>query len=195
MGELLGGKVVFAGNLVEGEGRYGVALVTQFPVVSQRNHPLPRAAGREKAEPRGLLEVVLEVEGRRVRVFVTHLAHDSDEDRGLQVEAIRKIVGLGQGPALLLGDLNFRPDSELYTRLLAPMTTGGPPLFEDAWIRAGDGAEGETIGLESPKPGRIDYILGTPDLARGFQRARVVKHTRASDHQPVLVELRITPGS
>lgn len=193
LGKLLGGTAAFGGNLIQGEGRYGVALVSRLPLLDQRNHPLPRAAGREKAEPRGLLEAVVDLKGRRLRVLVTHLAHDSRDDRRLQVEAIRRIVAAGEGPALLMGDLNFRPEDENYARLLAPVADG-KPLLVDAWARAGRG-DGATIGLEGKSPGRIDYILVTPDLADGLEDARVDRATRASDHQPVFVTLRLPAKS
>src|SRR5206468_2603222 len=45
LARLLGKGVAFGGNLIEGEGRYGVALVSKYPIVSSRNLPLPRAPG------------------------------------------------------------------------------------------------------------------------------------------------------
>src|SRR5918997_4786423 len=112
----LGGRHVFGANLIEGEGQYGVALVSKFPIVSSKNHRLPRSEGREKAEPRGLLEVVLDVRGRPLRVFVTHLAHDSKPDRLLQVDRINAALRDVSGPWIMMGDFNFRPGSEEYTR-------------------------------------------------------------------------------
>jgi endonuclease/exonuclease/phosphatase family metal-dependent hydrolase len=193
LGARLGLHVAFGGNLKSGTGAYGVALLSRFPIVASRNHPLPRAAGRETAEPRGLLETALDVDGRRLRVFVTHLAHDSAEDRRLQVDAVRALVNAGEGPAILMGDLNFRPEDPLHARLLAPPEGSDRPLLVDTWTRAGTGA-GHSIGLAGPRPGRIDYILATPDLAPGFADARVDTETRASDHQPVFIRLQPTAG-
>jgi endonuclease/exonuclease/phosphatase family metal-dependent hydrolase len=190
LGERLGMRVAFGGNLKSGTGEYGVALLSRFPIVSQRNHPLPHSSGREKAEPRGLLEATVDADGRRLRVFVTHLAHDSADDRRLQVEAIRARLADGEGPAILMGDLNFRPEDPVYARLLAPAEGSDRPLLVDAWPRAGAGA-GATIGLNGARPARIDYILATPDLAGGFRNARVDVQTKASDHQPVFVELEL----
>lgn len=187
----LGGRAAFGGNLraPSGDGWYGVALVTRRPILAERNHPLPRSPGREGAEPRGLLEVTVDVDGRPLRVFVTHLAHDSKPDRLLQVDAIRRALASGTGPAILLGDFNFRPDSEEYARLLAPTTPGGPTPLVDAWARVGRG-EGPTIGLKGDHPGRIDYLFATPDLAPGVESIRVDAETAASDHQPLLATLR-----
>ena len=193
LGKLLGGQVAFGGNLVEGNGQYGVALVSRFPIVASRNHPLPRSAGREKAEPRGLLETTVDARGVQLRVYVTHLAHDSKEDRRLQVDAVRAIVAAGTGPAILMGDLNMRPDDESFVGLLAPVAGRSSPLLVDTWVRAGSGA-GETIDLGGKRPGRIDYVLATPDIAPGFAHARVDAATKASDHQPVLVELNLPPA-
>lgn len=190
LGKALGGSVAFGGNLIDGDGQYGVALVSRFPILSSRNHPLPRSPGREKAEPRGLLEAEVDVRGTRLRVYVTHLAHDSAADRALQVDAIRARVAAGTGPAVVMGDLNLRPDSADYSRLSG---TGPAPVLIDTWTVAGRGP-GATIGLDGDKPGRIDYILATPDIAGGFSNAHVDAATRASDHQPVLVDLAWPPA-
>lgn len=190
----LGGKVAFGGNLVEGDGRYGVALVTRFPIVAQRNHALPRSPGREKAEPRGLLEATVDAGGRPVRFFVTHLAHDSPADRKLQVARVRDLVLAGTGPFVLMGDLNLRPDTADYADLVAPAPGGdGGPWVVDAWVRAGRG-DGATIGLGGKSPGRIDYILASPDVAAGLDEVRVDATTKASDHQPVLATFRWPPA-
>jgi len=185
----LGGKEVFGGNLINGEGKYGVALVSKHPILESQNHPLPFSAGREKAEPRGVLEVRLDVPGGPLRVLVTHLAHDSNADRLLQVEALVKLVKKSKERCVLMGDLNFNPANEAYRRLIE----GGNakvPLLVDAWERVGKG-EGSTIGVRGRRGSRIDYILVTPDLAKGLRTIRVESETNASDHQPVLATLEI----
>lgn len=192
LGKALGGQVAFGGNLIVEKGQYGVALVSKYPILAKRNHPLPRSPGREKAEPRGLLEVTIDFHGQPIRVYVTHLAHDSAPDRKLQVEAVRKIVRAGNGPCVLMGDLNFRPESEPYKQLLAS-EEGNPPMLVDSWTRVGKGV-GATIGLGGPSPGRIDYILVSPDLAAGLEKVHVDATTRASDHQPVFATLRVNPN-
>ena len=63
----------------------------------------------------------------------------------------------------------------------------------DAWTRVGKG-DGPTIGLAGKNPGRIDYVIVSPDLADGLASARVDSETKASDHQPLFVELRLKPA-
>ena len=183
----LDGNSAFGANLVEEKGSYGVALVTRFPIKSQTNHRLPKSPGREKAEPRGLLECRLDVAGKPLRVYVTHLAHDSQADRKLQVARVREIVAASSDPWIMMGDFNLRPDSPDYKTLTAP----GLRLI-DAWTVAGAGP-GDSIGLHGDRPGRIDYIFASESLAAGFVAGsgRVDVKTIASDHQPVYVDLKL----
>lgn len=188
LGTRLGHHVAFGGNLIEGQGAYGVALVSRFSILGHRNLPLPRSTGREKAEPRGVLEATVDTPGRPTRFYVTHLAHDSPADRRLQIARLREVAAAAAGPFVLLGDLNLRPDSEDYAALLRPGADGAAPMV-DAWARVGRG-DGATIGLGGKSPGRIDYILVSSDLAAGLVEARVDAATRASDHQPLFATLR-----
>ena len=188
LGNRLGGHVAFGGNLIDGDGQYGVALVSRFPILHHKNHPLPRSAGREKAEPRGLLDVTVDVDGRPLHIFVTHLAHDSTADRILQMDRVRALVGAVPGPKVVMGDFNLRPDSTDYTRLLEPI--GSQPFLVDAWAKVGQG-DGFTIGHSEKTRGRIDYILISPDLAPQLVATRVDQVTRASDHQPLFTTLHL----
>jgi len=193
LAKALHGEVAFGGNLIEDQGQYGVALVSRYPILAHHNYHLPRSPGREKAEPRGLLAVTINVQEQPIRVYVTHLAHDSAPDRALQVEAVRKIIGSGSGPFLLMGDLNFRPESESYKQLMAPAGGNGPDLV-DAWVRVGKG-DGHSIGLDGKSPARIDYIFASPDLAAGLEEIHVDTETKSSDHQPIFATLRLHSNS
>src|SRR5690606_22968663 len=138
------------------------------------------------------------------RVYVTHLSHSSQEQRLLQVEAVRDIVlsasrvgppsgNLAVSPSyIVMGDFNFPPTSQEYT-LLTGEWRGGRQLvrsdgFVDAW-RLVEDTPGHTIGLDGSRGRRIDYIFVSPDLSERVVSAEVNTETRASDHQPVTVVL------
>jgi endonuclease/exonuclease/phosphatase family metal-dependent hydrolase len=183
LAERLGMHYVYAANLDReplepgGERRqYGTAILSEYPILESENTLLPRPEGGEQ---RGLLEALINVRGVPVRVYNTHLQHNSAVERTAQVEAIMSHAGELEEPTLLVGDLNARPDAPemqpLYTR------------FEDAWVE-GDGP-GYTYPAEAPDR-RIDYVLVSPDVSVG--RAYVPR-TLASDHLPVVAEVKV-PG-
>lgn len=157
--------------------QYGTAILSEYPILQSANTPLPRPEGGEQ---RGLLEALVNVRGVPVRVYNTHLQHDSAIERSAQVEAIVQRVGEFEEPTLLLGDLNARPEAPELAPLFA--------RFDDAWIEGGSGP-GYTISPAAPYA-RIDYALVSPDIA--VTRARVPR-TLASDHLPVVAEL-LVPG-
>ena len=75
-----------------------------------------------------MLECRLDVAGRPIRVYVTHLAHDSQADRTLQIRKVREIVAASPDPWIVMGDFNLRPDTADYKALTAP--DDGPRLVD-----------------------------------------------------------------
>jgi endonuclease/exonuclease/phosphatase family metal-dependent hydrolase len=93
--------------------------------------------------------------------------------------------------AILTGDFNMRPDDAGLAQLLAPFEGDVPPMV-DLWpVLQGDAPHPPSAFICDQTygpPGCLDYVLATPDLAT---RARSITYdieTRASDHQPILVE-------
>ncbi len=156
--------------------QYGNAILSRHPILESENRPLPRTS--ERNEQRGLLEALIDVRGVPFRLYNTHLQHNSAADRTLQVDAILEETEEATGPHALLGDLNARPGAPELARLFTS--------FRDAWALAGEG-DGFTISASRPYA-RIDYALTSPDV--GVRAARVPE-TLASDHLPVVAELRL----
>ncbi|CAA9489144.1 MAG: hypothetical protein AVDCRST_MAG53-1407, partial [uncultured Solirubrobacteraceae bacterium] len=103
----LGMHVAYAANLdldppAEGRPRrqYGTAVLSRFPIASERNTLLPRTG---KNEQRGLLEVVINVRGVRVRFANTHLQHNSASERRAQAQRIAELLGDAKEPTVLVG--------------------------------------------------------------------------------------------
>lgn len=153
--------------------QYGIALLSRLPLHEPRNLLLTRPRGGEQ---RGLLGAVVDVDGRAIRAFCTHLQHRSRMERLAQATQIAESMAAGTGPLVMMGDLNARPgDAEV-----APLTD----VLDDAWGVAGDGA-GFTFDAATPHA-RIDYILTSEDLSA---RSAAVLPTDASDHLAVVAEL------
>jgi endonuclease/exonuclease/phosphatase family metal-dependent hydrolase len=90
-------------RIVRHMGHYGNALLTRRRVLAVRRHDLSFSW----REPRGALDVELDIEGVVARVIVTHLGLTPGERRH-QMRRILSIVGQGSSelPVVLLGDLN-----------------------------------------------------------------------------------------
>ena len=98
-----GMQAVAGHTIVRHEGDYGNALLTRRPVLAVRRHVL--TFGR--CEPRGALEVDLDVAGRLMRVLVTHLGLWPAERRYQVRRMLRLLHDVPPAQAVLvLGDIN-----------------------------------------------------------------------------------------
>ncbi len=90
-------------RIVRHSGHYGNALLTRHPVLAVRRHDLSFSW----REPRGALDVDLNVHGAEARFIVTHLGLTPGERRH-QMRRILQIVAVGSpdAPVVLLGDIN-----------------------------------------------------------------------------------------
>lgn len=158
--------------------QYGNAVLSRHHIRSSRNILLPRPDGEEQ---RGLLEVNLRVRGVPVRVYATHLQHNSAVSRQLQAEAIVQVLRSSDSSMILLGDLNAQAEDPEIVLLLQ--------LLVDAWMQAGLGP-GYTYSATDPHA-RIDYVLHSGEVV---SRVAAVLATDVSDHLPVVVTL-VLPGN
>lgn len=159
---------------------FGVALLSRYPIVQFRNDSIARLSTQVQspvpAPAPGLLDVVLDVRGRPVRVFNTHLDYRKDPAvRTTQVQQMIAFIGDLDVPTLVFGDLNAAPDAPE----LQPLLT----RLHDAW--AGSSSPGPTYPADVPRE-RIDYVLVSPQFT---VRSIRVPETQASDHRPVVAEL------
>nr|AYM52730.1 endonuclease/exonuclease/phosphatase family protein [Archangium disciforme] len=161
-------------------GAYGIALLSRFPLEALAQYPLPVPDG---AEPRTLAHAVLQVDGREVSVYLTHLIRRpfNGDARVRQSALVARLMAADARPKLLLGDLNDDPGSRpirLLRRTLRDVvaTTGG--------------AEG-TYPLPLFLPTlRIDYVLACDAFTPVSSR---VLRVEVSDHYPVVADLRLKP--
>jgi len=161
---------------------FGVALLTRLPISEFHNDSLTRLSTQEEhpipTRMPGLLEVVVDVTGARVRVFDTHLDYRADPSvRTQQVAEMLARIDSSPMPTIVFGDLNAGPSSAELQPLLARL--------RDTWP-AGAGP-GFTYPAAAPAK-RIDYVLTSPDFR--VVRAEVLA-TEASDHRPLVVDLRM----
>lgn len=158
-------------TLQRGSGHYGNALLTRWPVLDVRQVDLTVY----RREPRGAIDVDLDVDGAVVRVIATHLGLLPGERR-TQVRRLLDVLGRNHSDAvILLGDINEwfavgRPLRWLHARLgrTAGVATfpAARPMFalDRIWVH--------------PRPALLSVTAHATPTAR-----------TASDHLPVTADV------
>jgi endonuclease/exonuclease/phosphatase family metal-dependent hydrolase len=181
LARLSGMTCIFSNNYSFQGGQYGNAVLTRFPVHATTNihYRMPRPG-----EQRGLLQVVLDVNGRELVFLNTHLDfRPEDSERLSSVDEMLFLANRYKSkPVIICGDFNDVPGSRTHRKLAE--------TFVDSWTVAGQG-EGFTIPADQPRK-RIDYIWISRDSNLEPLRAWV-QVSNASDHLPLLAEFRFTP--
>ena len=88
-------------------GEYGTGILSRYPIVSFEVIPLDS----ENYEQRALGHAVIEIHGKRVDFFNTHLSYENDEVRAKQFETLRDRTA-GCKTFLLTGDFNTSDTNE-----------------------------------------------------------------------------------
>jgi endonuclease/exonuclease/phosphatase family metal-dependent hydrolase len=182
LGALTGLTPVFEKNINFQGGAYGNAILSRFPVLRHANHPLPQMRANEQ---RGLLELVVDVDGREVVFAATHWDYRGDDaERMASIEVLReRVAARGGRPFIVAGDFNALPESRVMRTTTA--------LLNDPCAEAG--ADGYTFPADKPLR-RIDYVLHADDPALRAGDCVVLDEPLASDHRPVLVTFELAPA-
>lgn len=161
---------------------FGLAILSRYPITRFENHELSRISSVEPEKGvqklPGFPEAVINLYGREIRLFNTHLSWLDPELRLLETEEMLEIMGRSRHPVVLAGDMNALPDAPEIGRLKAVLT--------DTFEAAGEG-DGYTFPVPDPVR-RIDYIFASPKIC--VLDSRVIER-EGSDHYGVLSTLWI----
>lgn len=123
-------------------GTFGIALLSKYPIENPRTFYM-----YSEGEQTATIEAQITVGGRSFDVFVTHLGNGGPI---VQQEAVLQEVQ-GKENVILMGDFNFRPDTDQYR-----MTTA---MLDDSWLQKWPGGN-EGQGIDPAR--RIDHIFLSP---------------------------------
>jgi endonuclease/exonuclease/phosphatase family metal-dependent hydrolase len=177
-------KSSFCATRPAGQGSFGIAVVSPFPVVHHQQYDLSYQSHRE---PRYCLRVDLEIEpGAVLHVFNCHLGLTARERTFQRKQMLSDAILLSEElhhPVVVMGDFNDLPISVVHRNLRKH--------FTDAFTASGK-RWGPTFKA-GPIPIRLDHIY----LSRGIRvldcRVRNDELTRiASDHRPVIASVEVT---
>ena len=149
-------------------GKYGIGLLTKQVPLRLQTLPLP---GREEARTLILAEFVDYI------YCCTHMSL-TEEDRMKSLELVKAFTSSSTKPLFLAGDMNAEPESGFIKELQKDFQILSNP-------------KQHTFPAPYPKE-TIDYIATLKQNAKGFAviSAKVINEPMASDHRPILVELR-----
>ena len=195
--------------------QHGNMVLSRWPILTSRTLRLPKAATDVFCMDRVLCEAVIDAPGGPLRVYVTHLCHIGPETRLPQVAHLIELLATlpragacwsGAHPKeaawtdgdpvppypdemILMGDLNFTPDSKEYATLF-----GAGLGLVDSWRALGrDPLAPEEYSIRViPAPHitrRIDHILVSESLQGRVRKGWIDQAAMASDHFPVWIEL------
>jgi endonuclease/exonuclease/phosphatase family metal-dependent hydrolase len=161
-------------RIVRHTGEYGNALLTRLPITDIRRHDLSYSW----CEPRGAIDVQLDLHGQPLRVIATHLGLRRSERR---FQWRRLMVAIAEGsmdmPTIVLGDMNewyrgARTLREAHDAFGEPPAPSGFPSFSPLlaltriWVR--------------PRAALQSILAHRTELTR-----------KASDHLPIKATLDV----
>jgi endonuclease/exonuclease/phosphatase family metal-dependent hydrolase len=147
-------------------GTFGIALLSRYPIHNTRTYYL-YSLGEQTA----VIEAQITVGEKTYHIYVTHLGNDGPI---VQQEQVLQLVQ-GKENVLLMGDFNFRPDTDQYR-----LTTG---TLEDAWLLRPP--QNPAIQRFDPNT-RIDYLYVSPGMK--IVESEYIEGTE-SDHPVLITEI------
>ncbi len=160
-------------------GRYGMATLSRFPIVSSWSIALP-----DGSEPRVALATEIELPNRaRVVAVNVHFDWlDDDNDRYRQAVALARVLDTLSLPYIVLGDFNDQRNSRTLR------------IFQDMAVELRKpSADRYTFSSTSPTK-EIDHIFVGPERPWRIESIGVIDEKVASDHRPVFATIVHTKG-
>jgi len=174
---LTGLHAAFAKAIDVGGGDYGDAVLSRWPILSQKVIKLPKTGNREqrvalitRVQPEKLPEIVF---------VAVHLEHAYEPDRLAQAKTLKE--ALDQIPVqsiILAGDFNATPGSDAIK------------VFTDAGWKSCTDDDDKTFPAPYPTK-KIDFILLPPTTPFKVTKKDIPSERVASDHRPVVVYLEL----
>lgn len=174
--ENLGYSYAFASTLQTwGDKKYqhGPAVFSKYPIKSSRSYML------SETEARAAVRADINIDGKALHIFSTHLIHTHQKPSKKQEEQARNLVELIPNKrTILAGDFNATPDSEAI-RLMKGILVDTDKTSSPTWSVYKAGCE--LCNLDKITT-RLDYIFTTQDIkSSSFE----VGQSRGSDHLPI----------
>jgi endonuclease/exonuclease/phosphatase family metal-dependent hydrolase len=169
-----------------GTEKYGLAVISRFPLVHIQSGHLTPANSAQRAEARGALWVSIQSPFGKLNIINTHFGLKREE-RQRQADILLGNDWLGNvlrdEPVIVCGDFNAQPRSQVWKTFCRQM--------RDAQQAAPNHRPRNTFASIFPAV-RIDHIFVNEKLSvKSIQQPRTPTSSVASDHLPICAELKI----
>lgn len=182
LGRLLKMEHCFGKTINLGEGEYGVAILSRFPIKKSTVHKLPKGG-----EPRVALEAVVETKCGLLSLVTTHLDWTNKKVRTQQVKTIVEEMNKRTHPVILAGDFNA-PRASDTMQLLVKAGWNVLKKNDGSSIRTFHGEKDREISATAERE-EIDFIV-LKDFEETEVKHGVIQELVASDHRPIYAEIR-----
>jgi endonuclease/exonuclease/phosphatase family metal-dependent hydrolase len=175
LGDTMQAAVIEGITFLDEKGHYGNAVLSRLPVADFSLHDI----SVPRHEPRGAIEVLLDLKGREIQIIATHLGLRPFERR-YQIKRLLALHATSMADVkILLGDLN-------------EWFLWGRPL---RWLRSEFGKMPQPATFPARLPVlALDRLWVKPSTALGRLHVHNSALARvASDHLPLVAELTIAP--
>ncbi|MBK5720005.1 endonuclease/exonuclease/phosphatase family protein [Dysgonomonas sp. Marseille-P4677] len=169
----LGMFSAFGSAITYQQGKYGVAILSKYPIQKISNNPLTSNSADLKEKRTVLyIDVILPGNNEKVRVAATHLDHSTDNVRLDMVRQLDSYIG-NSLPIILAGDFNAKPGENAIVQGMA------------TWQRICNNFP----TFPAIPTSKIDYIFAKPTGKWTVKSYEILKETGISDHCALVTDV------
>lgn len=149
-------------------------IITKYKVISYKTYNLPFLPSTLK---RVMTKVVVEIDGKLVSIYNTHIDYMMDITKKRQLKRILKIIKKDNNPIILTGDFNLKNNNEIFNNFRKEMKR----------ININHIDVGDNTWKPSKYHRAIDHIFISDDFK--LDSKEIVKNIEISDHYPILIKV------
>jgi endonuclease/exonuclease/phosphatase family metal-dependent hydrolase len=174
LGEKTGMNSAFGSFMDYGDGQYGMAILSRFPILEKQTIKLP-----DGSEPRVAPACTVKLpNGKKILVVNVHFDWiQDDRKRFAQAKRLAEFLRKQTLPYVLVGDFNDTRESRTL-KLLSKNLLSAEKIRADRY----------TYSSTEPKS-EIDFIFAADIDSWKLHNYQVLDATRTSDHRPILAVL------
>ncbi|WP_295117036.1 endonuclease/exonuclease/phosphatase family protein [uncultured Chitinophaga sp.] len=168
----------FYSSIAYMRGFYGIAILSKYPLKNNRKYMLPKANATDEQRVLGIATVDLPGVDS-LTLAVTHLQHTAGGGRLAQINEVISHLSKTSDRILIGGDLNENPSATDFFN-----------VFDGAFTRTCVGVNCPNTSSAQNPTVIIDHLGFRPSNAFGILSHNVIQERVASDHLPVIAELK-----